>query len=71
MARLHGGTLGKWVSYMGERLPPCKQPVAFTWGNGWLGLGGKYEVSAGKPMFSLELAAFWGSKSAAKPSVPS
>ena len=38
--RLHGGTLGKWVIYMGERLPPCKQPAAFTWGNGWLGLGG-------------------------------
>ena len=28
--RLHGGTLGKWVIYMGERLPPCKQPAAFT-----------------------------------------
>ena len=40
VARLHGGTLGKWVIYMGERLPPCKQPAAFTWGNGWLGLGG-------------------------------
>ena len=40
VGRLHGGTLGKLLFYMGERLPPCKQPAAFTWGNGWLGLGG-------------------------------